>query len=91
MRFRLSSQNTITRMPSPRLAARRSSPCTLASPHIAGTTREARLNIATLAARQLLDVLDGKPPERLLNPRAWPAFAKRFERAFGFAPSAGPG
>ena len=63
----------------------------LASPHIAGTTREARRNIATIAARQLLEVLDGKPPERLLNPRAWPAFAKRFERAFGFAPSAPKG
>ncbi len=63
----------------------------LASPHIAGTTREARRNIATLAARQLLDVLDGKPAARLLNPQVWPAFAKRFERAFGFAPSAGPG
>lgn len=58
----------------------------IASPHLAGTTREARLNIGTMAAQQLLEVLEGRRPARLLNPQAWPAFAKRFERAFGFAP-----
>jgi D-3-phosphoglycerate dehydrogenase len=60
----------------------------VASPHIAGTTREARRNNGTIAARQILDVLDGKPAPRLLNPQAWPAFAKKFERAFGFTPAA---
>jgi D-3-phosphoglycerate dehydrogenase / 2-oxoglutarate reductase len=60
----------------------------IASPHIAGTTREARRNVGTMAAQQLLDVLEGRQPARLLNPQAWPAFAKRFERVFGFAPSA---
>jgi D-3-phosphoglycerate dehydrogenase len=60
----------------------------IASPHTAGTTHEARLNIGTWAARQILDVLEGKPASRLLNPQAWPAFAKKFERVYGFAPSA---
>jgi D-3-phosphoglycerate dehydrogenase / 2-oxoglutarate reductase len=60
----------------------------IASPHTAGTTREARRNVGTMAAQQLLDVLEGKRPARLLNPQAWPAFAKRFERVFGFAPPA---
>jgi D-3-phosphoglycerate dehydrogenase len=60
----------------------------VASPHIAGTTREARRNNGSIAARQILDVLDGKPAPRLLNPQAWPAFAKKFERVFGSAPGA---
>jgi D-3-phosphoglycerate dehydrogenase len=60
----------------------------VASPHIAGTTHEARRNNGTIAARQILDVLDGKPAPRLLNPQAWPVFAKKFERVFGFAPTA---
>lgn len=58
----------------------------IASPHIAGTTFEARHNTGSMAARQILDALDGKPVARLLNPEAWPAFAKKFERVFGFKP-----
>ncbi len=59
----------------------------LASPHTAGVTREARMNMARIAAEQMLDVLDGKRPPRLINPEVWPAYAKRFERAFGFVPA----
>jgi D-3-phosphoglycerate dehydrogenase len=58
----------------------------LASPHTAGVTREARENMGRIAAEQVLDTLDGKRPPRLINPEAWPAYAKRFEQAFGFAP-----
>jgi D-3-phosphoglycerate dehydrogenase / 2-oxoglutarate reductase len=58
----------------------------LASPHTAGVTREARENMARIAAEQMLDALDGKRPPRVVNPEAWPAYVKRFERAFGFAP-----
>jgi D-3-phosphoglycerate dehydrogenase len=58
------------------------------SQHTAGVTREARDNIARYAAEQMLDVLDGKPPSRVLNPQVWPAYAARFERTFGFAPAA---
>jgi D-3-phosphoglycerate dehydrogenase len=58
----------------------------LASPHTAGVTREARANMGRIAAEQMLDTLDGKRPPRLINPEAWPAYARRFERTFGFAP-----
>jgi D-3-phosphoglycerate dehydrogenase len=59
----------------------------LASPHTAGVTREARENMGRIAAEQVLDALDGKRPPRIINPEVWPAYAKRFERAFGFAPN----
>jgi D-3-phosphoglycerate dehydrogenase len=58
----------------------------LASPHTAGVTREARANMGRIAAEQMLATLDGKRPPRLINPEVWPAYAKRFERAFGFTP-----
>ncbi|WP_027577782.1 hydroxyacid dehydrogenase [Bradyrhizobium sp. Ai1a-2] len=59
----------------------------LASPHTAGVTREARENMGRIAAEQVLDALDGKRPPRIINPEVWPAYARRFERAFGFAPT----
>ena len=58
----------------------------LASPHTAGVTREARENMARIAAEQMLDALDGKRPPRLVNPQVWPAYVGRFERSFGFRP-----
>jgi D-3-phosphoglycerate dehydrogenase len=58
----------------------------IASPHTAGVTGEARVNMGRIAAEQLLACLDGKRPPRLLNPAVWPLYARRFERAFGFAP-----
>ena len=58
----------------------------LASPHTAGVTSEARANMGRIAAEQMLDALDGKRPPRMINPEVWPAYAKRFERAFGFTP-----
>jgi D-3-phosphoglycerate dehydrogenase / 2-oxoglutarate reductase len=58
----------------------------LASPHTAGVTREARANMGRIAAEQVLAALDGKRPPRIVNPEVWPEYAKRFERAFGFAP-----
>jgi D-3-phosphoglycerate dehydrogenase len=58
----------------------------LASPHTAGVTKEARANMGKIAAEQMLDALDGKRPPRIVNPEVWPAYAKRFERAFGFVP-----
>jgi D-3-phosphoglycerate dehydrogenase / 2-oxoglutarate reductase len=54
--------------------------------HTAGVTREARANMGRIAAEQMLDALDGKPVTRIVNPLVWPDYAKRFERAFGFAP-----
>jgi D-3-phosphoglycerate dehydrogenase len=58
----------------------------LASPHTAGVTKEARVNMGRIAAEQVLDTLDGKRPPRIVNPQVWPDYAKRFERTFGFAP-----
>jgi D-3-phosphoglycerate dehydrogenase len=58
----------------------------VATQHTAGVTREARANIGRIAAEQLLGVLDGRRPPRLLNPEAWSAYARRFERIFGFPP-----
>src|SRR5271169_656222 len=58
----------------------------LVTAHTAGVTREARVNMGKIAAEQILDALDGKPVPRIVNPQVWPDYAKRFERAFGFAP-----
>ena len=58
----------------------------LISPHTAGVTREARANMGKFAADQTLDTLDGKRPPRMVNPEVWPAYAKRFEKTFGFVP-----
>ena len=58
----------------------------LASPHTAGVTREARVNMGKIAAEQILAALDGKRPPRVVNPEVWPAYVKRFERTFGFTP-----
>src|ERR1700684_1039483 len=58
----------------------------LASPHTAGVTKEARINMGRIAAEQILDALDGKRPPRIINPEVWPVYAKRFARVFGFTP-----
>ncbi len=59
----------------------------LASPHTAGVTREARENMARIAAEQILDALDGKRPPRIINPEVWDDYTRRFERTFGFVPA----
>jgi D-3-phosphoglycerate dehydrogenase len=58
----------------------------IASPHTAGVTAESRELIARMAAEQLLDILDGRRPSRLINPEVWPAYEGRFARIFGFRP-----
>ena len=62
----------------------------IASPHTAGVTKEARANMGKFAAEQLILTLDGKRPPRMVNPEVWPAYAKRFERAFGIRPEGQP-
>ena len=37
-------------------------------------------------AEQMLDILDGKRPPRLLNPEVWPAYQDRFQRILGLRP-----
>jgi D-3-phosphoglycerate dehydrogenase len=58
----------------------------LASPHTAGITHQARVNMGRIAAEQLIDALDGKPVSRVVNPEVWPLYAKRFESTLGHAP-----
>jgi D-3-phosphoglycerate dehydrogenase len=58
----------------------------LLSPHSAGITRQSRHNIAKIAAEQMLDILDGKKPPRLLNPEVWDAYTDRFAQILGFRP-----
>jgi len=62
----------------------------MVTPHMAGVTHEARARMGQIAAEQMLDALDGKPVPRIINPQVWPAYAKRFERAFGFKPNEPP-
>jgi D-3-phosphoglycerate dehydrogenase len=60
----------------------------LISPHTAGATVESRENMARIAAEQVLDILDGKRPPRLINPEVWPAYGERFAGIIGFSPEA---
>ena len=60
----------------------------LVSPHTAGATEESRENMSRIAAEQVLDILDGRKPPRLINPEVWPAYRDRFARLMGHAPDA---
>jgi D-3-phosphoglycerate dehydrogenase len=48
--------------------------------HIAGVTHEARRNVATIAAEQIVGLAAGERPPRLVNPEVWPAFEQRRAR-----------
>jgi D-3-phosphoglycerate dehydrogenase len=56
------------------------------SPHTAGVTSDARINMARIAAEQMVAALAGERPPRMVNAEVWPAYAKRFAREFGRAP-----
>ncbi|HUQ29530.1 MAG TPA: hydroxyacid dehydrogenase [Usitatibacter sp.] len=56
-------------------------PNVFATYHTAGVTFEARHNIATLGSEQIVRLLRGEKPPRLVNPEAWPAFQSRFSGA----------
>jgi len=58
-------------------------PNVAATYHTAGVTHEARRNAARMGATQLQQVLNGHCPERLVNPKQWPTFQKRFKQLFG--------
>lgn len=47
--------------------------------HTAGVTHEARRNMAVIGAEQILQLLAGERPPRLINPEVWPAFQARFD------------
>ena len=54
-------------------------PNVIATHHIAGVTREARWQMATMGAAQLLGALRGERPPRLVNPAVWPSCAARLQ------------
>jgi len=51
--------------------------------HTAGVTQEARRNMAAFAAEQIVGILKGGRPRRLINSEAWSAYARRFEALMG--------
>jgi D-3-phosphoglycerate dehydrogenase len=55
----------------------------VATYHTAGVTNEARRNMATFAAEQIVGILKGGKPPRLINADVWPAYVKRFEQIMG--------
>lgn len=57
----------------------------IASPHTAGVTHAARRKLALMAAEQLIDVLRGGTPQRMLNAEALPRFRERFRQVLGHA------
>ena len=46
--------------------------------HTAGVTHEGRRNVAAMAADQIVSLLSGEHPPRLVNPEVWPRFQARF-------------
>jgi D-3-phosphoglycerate dehydrogenase len=54
-----------------------------ASPHTAGATFTARENLGRWAAEQIVEVLKGRRPPRLINPDAWARFQERYEKLLG--------
>jgi D-3-phosphoglycerate dehydrogenase / 2-oxoglutarate reductase len=55
----------------------------IATFHTAGVTVEARRNMAAQAAEQIVGLLGGGRPPRLVNPEVWPAYRARFEAILG--------
>lgn len=53
--------------------------------HTAGVSHEGRRNVASMAADQIVQLLGGARPPRLVNPQVWEAFQQRRARAFGAA------
>ncbi|MEY3489530.1 MAG: hypothetical protein RL655_1098 [Pseudomonadota bacterium] len=51
--------------------------------HVAGVTHEARRNVAAIAAEQIVTLLAGQRPPRLINPEVWPAFEQRWAGMLG--------
>ncbi len=58
----------------------------IATYHTAGVTVDSRQTMAVWNAEQIVQILNGESPPRLINPEAWDKFSLRFEDAFGFRP-----
>ncbi len=53
--------------------------------HTAGVTHQARRNVASWGADQIVTLLKGERPPRLVNPEVWPAVLRRRPAAVGQA------
>jgi len=51
--------------------------------HVAGVTHEGRRNMAAISAEQIVGLLSGERPPRLINPEVWPKFEQRRARILG--------
>ena len=51
--------------------------------HVGGVTHEGRRNMAAISAEQIVGLLAGERPPRLVNPEVWPAFEQRRARILG--------
>ncbi|HMN84177.1 MAG TPA: hydroxyacid dehydrogenase [Burkholderiaceae bacterium] len=58
-------------------------PNVVATFHTAGVTGEARRTIAAMSAEQIVTVLAGRRPPRLINPEVWPMYRRRFTELTG--------
>lgn len=56
-------------------------PNVLCTYHTGGVTHEARRNIATISARQILDIAQGKTPPRMINPTVFASVQAKFQGA----------
>lgn len=61
-------------------------PNVVATPHSAGITDESTYRIGVATAEQWITIFDAKVPPRLVNPRAWPRYRRRFEKILGVLP-----
>jgi len=60
----------------------------VATYHTAGVTVEARRCMAAFAADQIVSLLRGELPPRLINPEAWPIYSQRFAALMGHSVTA---
>lgn len=58
-------------------------PNVVATYHTAGVSHEGRRNVAAMGADQVVDLLRGRTPPRLVNPEVWDRFLARHAELFG--------
>lgn len=58
-------------------------PKVIATFHTAGVTMEARSNMGSWSAEQIIGLFRGKRPPRMVNPQVWPQFVERFGKQTG--------
>lgn len=58
-------------------------PNVVATFHTAGVSHEGRRNVAAMASEQIVQLLAGARPPRLVNPEVWESFLQRHAQAFG--------